>query len=787
MTARQNHGKNHLNEQPIRLLALDDQPAMLQAYRWVFGSPQVWDNAPAQGSGDNQELAHPAASTTPFELSTVECGADAVAVVRQARAEGRAYSVFFFEPCLARGDDAVAAAESIREADPDINIVVVAQASQLQPERFAHRIRPPDKLLYFPKPFQPHVLRHLATTLAAKWRAERQLQESHKQLEHLVAERTQELARVNEQLLRDIARRKKVEEALTESEERYALAARAANDALWDWDIPLGQIYLSERWYLMLGLEPKDGLATPDVWFERVHPDERQSLRVAIQKHIERGDGQFEFEFRLRSAQGSYRWILCVGLLVRKKQGGTLRFVGSMSDITVRKEAEERLVHEALHDALTGLPNRALFMERLQHAINVVRRDPDLHFALIFLDLDNFKVVNDSMGHWAGDELLKAVARRIERCMRGTDMLARFGMEKSLARFGGDEFTILLLGIREEEDAARVTLRILRELDRPFHFRGQEVYSTASAGIVFVDHECEDPSSLLRNADIAMYRAKAEGRGGYAIFDQQMHERAVARLDLETALRQAVQREQLELYYQPVVDLGNCNIIGFEALVRWNHPKRGLVAPNDFIPLAEETGLINPIGGWVLMEACEQMAAWKRAFPRRDLFVAVNISSRQFAQQELASQVRATLADANLAPQHLKLEITESVLLENDEAFRSTLEELNSLGVALHMDDFGTGYSSLSYLHRFPFESLKIDRSFVSNMAGDSRSFELVFSIIELARALGMQTTAEGVENEQQLQWLREHRCEHAQGYLFSPPVNATEAGELIHRVPCWS
>ncbi len=458
-----------------------------------------------------------------------------------------------------------------------------------------------------------------------------------------------------------------------------------------------------------------------------------------------------------------------------------------MSDITARKDAEARLVHDALHDALTGLPNRVLFMERLRHAIQVARRNPGMSSALIFLDLDNFKVVNDSMGHWAGDELLRAVAGRIERCLRGTDLLARFGTEKSLARFGGDEFTILLVGMRDNDAAVRVARRILEELDKPFRFRGQEVYTSASADIAFVDSSSDDPSKLLRNADIAMYRAKAEGRAGYAIFDKMMHESAVERLELETALRQAVQGQQLHLQYQPVVRLGGGSIIGFEALVRWNHPVRGLNPPSDFVPLAEETGLINPIGSWVLHEACTQMSAWRRAFPQRDLYMAVNISSRQFAHQDLAQQVRETLEGTELEPRNLKLEITESVLLENDETFRGTLEDLINLGVALHMDDFGTGYSSLSYLHRFPFEALKIDRSFVNAMGTDSRGIELVCSIVKLARALGMQTTAEGVETNQQRLWLQERKCQHAQGYLFSRPLDAAAARRLIDRGPTWS
>jgi len=764
-------------------MAVDDEPATLQAYRWVFGSPEVWaDRGAAAGR-------QPGAGELPgrFVLHTCSGADQATQALRDAIAQGEPYSVVFFDPLQGTTEEGVSTAAAIRQLDPDVNIVIVTHHAELRPERIAAQVRPLDKLLYLQKPFQPHVLRHFASTLAAKWSAERALQRSHKDLEQLVAERTRELERVNNQLRTDISRRRDVERALVESQERYALAARAANDALWDWDLISNRIYYSERWFRMLGLEPGEFLPNPEVWFSRAHPEDRQPLRLAIQDHLEEGGEHFEFEHRLRHADGSYRWIHCRGLAVRDKNRVASRFVGSMSDVTARKEAEAQLVHDALHDALTGLPNRVLFIERLQHAIQVVRRNPNMLSALIFLDLDNFKVVNDSLGHWAGDELLRAVAGRIDRCLRGSDLVARFGTEQSLARFGGDEFTILLGGIRDHDDAIRVAERILRELSQPFRFRGQEVYTSASIGIALVDESYDDPSKLLRDADIAMYRAKASGRSSYAIFDTAMHERAVQRLDLETALRQAMERGQLHLQYQPVIALDSGGICGFEALLRWRHPNRGLVAPGEFVPLAEETGLINPIGGWVLREACLQMSAWQRAFPARELFMAVNVSSRQFARQDLARQVRSTLEETGLEPGRLKLEITESVLLENNETFRGTLEQLHSQGVALHMDDFGTGYSSLSYLHRFPFEALKIDRSFVKQMEQGPRNQELVCSIVKLAHALGMRTTAEGVETEEQLSWLRQRRCQFAQGFLFSRPVDASVARRLIEEAPSWA
>ena len=760
----------------IRLLALDDE-ATLQVYRWVFGCGSVWEGGAEQA---------PAQAGPAFRLDTCSDGDQALSAVRQALADEEPYSAIFLDPTLGATDAGLAGAAAVRAADPDINIVIVTHHDEVRPEAVAAQVRPLDKLLYQQKPFQPHVMRHFASTLAAKWRAERALQRSHRELEHLVEARTAELERVNGQLLADIARRREVERALVASEERYALAARATHDALWDWDLVADRVYYSERWYRQLDLVPETSSPGPDEWFHRVHPADRSLLERAIRRLIDGGGQHLELEHRLKHGDDTYRWFLVSGLMVRDGQGRALRLVGSMSDITARKEAEAKLLHDALHDGLTGLPNRALFIERLRHAIQVARRSPTVLSALLFLDLDHFKVVNDSMGHWAGDELLQAVAERLERCLRGTDLVARFGAKQELARLGGDEFTILLVGIRDADEVVRVADRILAALAEPFRFGGQEVYTSASIGIAMVDATREDPERLLRDADIAMYRAKARGRGAYAIFDTAMHERAVQRHELEVALRHAVERDELFLQYQPVIDLSEGCIVGFEALVRWMHPARGRIGPAEFVPLAEETGLINPIGGWVLREACQQMSQWQHDFPAQPLYVSVNVSSRQFAHQDLAGQVRGVLRDTGLDPGRLKLEITETVLADNSDTSRATLDGLRSLGVDLHMDDFGTGYSSLSYLHQFRFETLKIDRSFVQNMDKGQRNMSLMCSIVDMAHALGMKTTAEGVETRTQLAHLREHRCRYAQGYLFSRPADALQARRLIETQPRW-
>jgi diguanylate cyclase (GGDEF)-like protein len=441
-------------------------------------------------------------------------------------------------------------------------------------------------------------------------------------------------------------------------------------------------------------------------------------------------------------------------------------------DITARKMAEERLMHDAFHDGLTGLPNRALFRDRLGQTMRRARRRKDHLFAVLFLDLDRFKVINDSMGHMMGDDLLVAIARRLKTCTRPGD---------TIARLGGDEFTILLDDIEDEQEASLVADRIHEELSLPFNLDGQRVYVTASIGIALGADGYRKPEELLRDADTAMYRAKMLGKARHVVFDKAMHARAVAQLQLESDLWQVIERNQLVLHYQPMVELGSGRVIGLEALVRWNHPQRGLIMPAQFIPLAEETRLIAQVGRWVLKEACRQMRSWQKrlatAFP---ISVSVNLSGKQLAQPDLIEQVEQVLKETGLDPEWLKLEITESVVMENAKATVAMLGRLRALGLELHIDDFGTGYSSLSYLHRFPVDRLKIDRSFVSNMSMEDKNSEIVRTIIQLARNLGMGVVAEGVQTAEQLAHLKALGCEHGQGYFFSRPLAADQVDSLI-------
>jgi diguanylate cyclase (GGDEF)-like protein len=441
-------------------------------------------------------------------------------------------------------------------------------------------------------------------------------------------------------------------------------------------------------------------------------------------------------------------------------------------EVCERKQVEEQLRHNAFHDGLTDLANRALFMDHLQLALARDKRHEDYQFAVLFLDLDRFKIVNDSLGHIVGDKLLVGIARRLETVMRPGD---------TVSRLGGDEFTILLDDLGDAVEAKTVAERLLRELAMPYNLGGHEVFITVSIGIALSSPDYHRPEDILRDADTAMYRAKQLGKARYEVFNQAMHTRAMDLLWLERDLRRAVERQELFLQYQPIISLDTGALHGFEALVRWQHPERGLILPMKFIPIAEETGLIIPIGRWVLGEACRQMRQWQVMPPTNELLtMSVNLSGKQFMQPDLLEQIQELLRETGLDPRSLKLEITESVVMENIETATRTLEQLRALGVELSIDDFGTGYSSLSYLQRFPVSTLKIDRSFVSRMTESEGTAEIVGTIMKLAQTLGMDVVAEGVETEQQQAQLRALECEFGQGYYFSKPMDSDTAEAFL-------
>jgi diguanylate cyclase (GGDEF)-like protein len=541
---------------------------------------------------------------------------------------------------------------------------------------------------------------------------------------------------------------------LQQSEEQYALAAQGANDGLWDWNIKTDEVFFSPRWMSILGLQATDLGNRLDAWLSRIHPEDRERFQSELFDHLQAKTPYFENEYRILNQEERYCWVLCRGLAVRDAAGKAYRMAGSQTDLTSRR---------VLYDQLTGLSNRTLFRDQLERALKRSQRQPDYLFAVIFLDCDRFKVVNDSLGHLLGDQLLIEAAQRLQGCMRPGDVVARLG---------GDEFAVLLENIREIEDATSIATRINQELTRPFNLMGHTAYISASIGIAWNSGDCQQPDDLLRNADTAMYRAKAQGKARYEVFDAEMNIQAKARLELETELRKALENNEFELHYQPIISLATTTIIGFEALLRWQHPQRGMISPATFIPVAEETGLIIPIGKWVLREACQQMARWQQRFlAGRSWTMSVNLSRKQFSQPNLVQQITQTLQETTLKAKNLKLEVTETALMDQpEEAATQILQDLKQLGVQLSIDDFGTGYSSLSCLNAFPIDMLKIDRSFIHQMENNQKYSEVVSTINTLAHTLGLKVIAEGVETAQQLLKLKIMKCNYAQGYYFAKP-----------------
>ncbi|HEX8473336.1 MAG TPA: EAL domain-containing protein [Pyrinomonadaceae bacterium] len=569
-----------------------------------------------------------------------------------------------------------------------------------------------------------------------------------------------------------VAHAKEVEqraEALEESEELFRSAfdhaaigmAMVSSDGRW--------LRVNMHLCAILGYTEQELL---EMDFQSItHPDDLGVALVNVARLLKEHTQNHRMEKRYIHKQGHEVWVLWSVARVRDLNGDAVRLIFQIQDITDRKQSEERLLHDAFHDALTGLPNRALFIDHLKLTIARTKRRENQMFAVLFLDLDRFKVINDSLGHMLGDQLLIGIARRLEACLR---------QEDTVSRVGGDEFTILLEDIQDETEAIMVAERIHKELATPFNLDGHEVFTTVSIGIAPSSTGYDHPEEIMRDADTAMYRAKSLGKARHEVFDKAMHAFAVNLLQLETDLRRALERHEFFIQYQPIVALDTFQLRGFEALVRWQHPERGLISPMDFIPIAEDTGQIISIGLWTLEQACRQMRQWQKQFPSESLFISVNLSGKQFTQPDLIEQVRVTLESTKLDPRSLKLEITESVVMENIDTATEMLRQLRALGVQLSIDDFGTGYSSLSYLHRFPIDTLKIDRSFVMRMVDNSENIEIVRTIVMLAQILGMDVVAEGVETKEQLALLRKLGCENGQGYFFSKPTGVGGAEKII-------
>lgn len=568
--------------------------------------------------------------------------------------------------------------------------------------------------------------------------------------------------------VRYMLRARRSVEALHDSEERYALASQGANDGLWDWNLKTNEIHFSSRWKGMLGYGDDEAGNTPEDWFGKVHPDDVDQVKVALDAHITGVSPHFESEHRLRHKDGTFRWMLSRGLAVRDEDGTPYRMAGSQTDVTERRSLSEQLLQDAFYDSLTKLPNRSLFVDRLGHALARGKRLGSHQFAVLFLDLDRFKLVNDSLGHMLGDALLVETAERVRRLIRPGD---------TIARWGGDEFVILLEDVREVECANRVAERIHELFHTPFLLDGHELFTTVSIGIAIGSEDYKRPEELLRDADIAMYRAKEE-RGSCVVFDRSMHKSAIEQLELENDLRRAMERCEFRMFYQPIVNLETGEVASLEALIRWMHPTRGLVPPGSFIPVAEENGLIVPIGEWVFREVCRQIREWWEVGTK--VRVAVNLSARQLKDRNLPLLLSGIVEEAGVTAESIDLEITESAVINDWELVQDTLAALQSLGFRLCLDDFGTGYSSLSYLHRLPVTKLKIDRSFLEKMAYSTEHSGIVQTILDLAGRLKMDVVAEGIETEGQLERLKEMKCKLGQGYLFARPLDQESTTSLV-------
>lgn len=625
---------------------------------------------------------------------------------------------------------------------------------------------------YITKPFQvEEVLIRVNHQLRLK-AFQRDILQLNAELEQRVDLRTKQLAIINDELTLEIAERKLTEESLKVSEERLEGILSSIEDAVWSIDPVSSQyIYFNAALEKIYGYPVSSFFEDPMLSLKVIHPEDRGRIENANQSILT--TGFIREEYRILRPDKDIRWISDRRHLVCDQDGKAIRIDGVSRDITDQKRAQQQLLHDALHDSLTGLPNRNLFMDRLDQAIKYNKRHPQYMFAVMFIDLDRFKMINDSLGHLVGDQFLQAIAKILEKGLRSVG--------DTVARLGGDEFTILIDDIQQVSEALMIADRILNKFLQPIKIDNQTLFASASIGIVINNQEYESGTDLLRDADIAMYRAKSLGKGRYILFDKEMYEQNLKVSQIDSDLHFALERQEFEIHYQPIISLETNKLSGFEALLRWRHPTRGLVPPFEFIPIAEETGLIIAIGDWVLKQACQQMHTWQNKFPVvNSLTMSINFTCQQIREKDILEKLDQVLVETGIDGSNLRLEITESSMMDQGEDTINKLEQLRARNILLSIDDFGQGYSSLSYLHLFPVNTLKIDRTFVKQMSLGGQNLKIIRTIIILAHALSMDVVAEGVETIQQVTMLKQLGCEYAQGYFFSRPLTAEAATQFL-------
>ncbi|AFY36829.1 diguanylate cyclase/phosphodiesterase with PAS/PAC and GAF sensor(s) [[Leptolyngbya] sp. PCC 7376] len=562
----------------------------------------------------------------------------------------------------------------------------------------------------------------------------------------------------------ELIERRQTEIRLKESEKRLATLAATAPVGIYRTDAKGNCVYVNERWCRIAGIEAEKALGAG--WMQGLHPSDQEAILNEWQQSI-REERPFNLEFQFKRPDGFATWVFAQAVAEHDEDGQIIGYIGTITDISNFKQAQELILHHTLHDPLTNLPNRTLLMERLRFVLARMQEMDDYRYALLFLDLDGFKVINDSLGYLIGDQLLLAIARKLEKHVREVDFVARFG---------SDEFVILLEDIDKTEDIIQIVEQILVDFKTPLFIGEYEIFTSVSIGIVIGTHEYHQAADVIRDADIAMHRAKSRGRNLYQLFDSAMHEQMMYRLNLETSLRKAVKRKEFIVYYQPLVDILNRQLVGFEALVRWENPDHGMVSPADFVPIAEETGLVAQIDRYVFKAACHQLADWKSRFP--DCFplkMSINLSAQSLHRANLIEGIEKTLAETGLDGTDICLEVTESMVIDDIDQTIKLLNQLKARNIQISIDDFGTGYSSLSYLHRLPANNLKIDRSFIGFMEVGDRNYQIVQALITLSKQLDLTVVAEGIETKEQLQWLQDLECQLGQGYLFSKPLGCSE------------